>query len=151
MYKTAVSILHNKEDAEDAVHEAFLRVIKNITKFHSYSCKENVSYLVIIVKGISLNILSSRSKNTELNDDLYDEKNMEETVYSNIEYSAIVKNINKLSPTLRNVAILHFVEQCTPNEISNLLNMKINAVYTSISRARSVLLKMNKEVSNDKR
>ena len=49
MYKTAFSILHNKFDAEDAVHEAFLRVIKNILKFRSYKCNENVSYLVIIV------------------------------------------------------------------------------------------------------
>ena len=56
MYKTAVSILHNNEDAEDAVHEAFLRVIKNISKFRKYSCNENVSYLVIIVRGIALNM-----------------------------------------------------------------------------------------------
>lgn len=151
MYKTAISILHNKEDVEDAVHEAFLRVIKNITKFRTYSCRENVSYLVIIVKGISLNILTSRSKKIELNDDVCGKESIEDTVQFNIEYNEIVENIKKLSPVLRSVAILRFVEQCTPGEISDLLDMKINAVYASISRARSILLETNEEDHNDKR
>lgn len=33
-YSIALSNLHNRQDAEDAVHEAFLRAIKNISKFH---------------------------------------------------------------------------------------------------------------------
>lgn len=33
MYNIAFKNLHNSSDAEDAVHEAFLRAIKNIEKF----------------------------------------------------------------------------------------------------------------------
>ena len=44
MFKTAYAILRNRESAEDAVHDAFLRVINHLSKFRSYSCKENVSY-----------------------------------------------------------------------------------------------------------
>lgn len=62
MFKTAFSILQNRELSEDAVHEAFLRVIKNISKFSSDSCNENVSYLVIIVRGIAINMRSSEIK-----------------------------------------------------------------------------------------
>lgn len=72
MFKTAYSILRRKESAEDAVHDAFLRVIKNLSKFRSYSCKENVSYLVIIVRGIALNMLSDSNRMAELEEDIPD-------------------------------------------------------------------------------
>ena len=35
MYQVADGILHNRQDAEDAVHNAFLRVIKHFKKFQS--------------------------------------------------------------------------------------------------------------------
>lgn len=57
MYKTAFSVLHNPEQAEDAVQEAF-KNNKGFLKFPSYSCNENSAYLVIIVRGISLNMLA---------------------------------------------------------------------------------------------
>lgn len=106
MYKTAVSILHNNEDAEDAVHEAFLRIIKNISKFRKYSCNENVSYLVIIVRGIALNMLAAKNKKTELPDDIASKEDVEETAEINLTYEQVTENIKNLSPSLKNIATL---------------------------------------------
>lgn len=145
MYKTAVSILHNKEDAEDAVHEAFLRVIKNISKFRKYSCNENVSYLVIIVRGIALNMLSAKNKKVELPEDLSSSDDIEQTVENDITYEQVVKNIQSLSPTLKNIATLMWVNQLSEKEIAQLLDIYINTVRSSVSRARAVLNKANKE------
>lgn len=145
MYKTAVSILHNKEDAEDAVHEAFLRVIKNISKFRKYSCNENVSYLVIIVRGIALNMLSAKNKKVELPEDLLSSDDIEQTVENDITYEQVVKNIQSLSPTLKNIATLMWVNQLSEKEIAQLLDININTVRSSVSRARAVLNKANKE------
>lgn len=145
MYKTAVSILHNKEDAEDAVHEAFLRVIKNISKFRKYSCNENVSYLVIIVRGIALNMLSAKNKKVELPEDLSSSDDIEQTVENDITYEQVVKNIQSLSPTLKNIATLMWVNQLSEKEIAQLLDININTVRSSVSRARAVLNKANKE------
>lgn len=145
MYKTAVSILHNNVDAEDAVHEAFLRVIKNISKFRKYSCKENVSYLVIIVRGIALNMLATKSNITELPEDMPSRDDVEEAANINITYKQVVENIRNLSPSLKNVATLMWVNQLSEKEISQLLDMNINTVRSSVSRARAILNKINKE------
>lgn len=144
MYKTAVSILHNNEDAEDAVHEAFLRVIKNISKFRKYSCNENVSYLVIIVRGIALNMLAAKSNITELPEDTPSGDDVEETTDINITYEQVVENIRNLSPSLKNIATLMWVNQLSEKEISQLLDMNINTVRSSVSRARAILNKINK-------
>lgn len=145
MYKTAVSILHNNEDAEDAVHEAFLRVIKNISKFRKYSCNENLSYLVIIVRGIALNMLALKNKKVELSEDLPGSDDIEQTAEINITYEQVVKNIKNLSPALKNVATLMWVNQLSEKEISQLLDMNINTVRSYVSRARAILNKVNKE------
>lgn len=144
MYKTAVSILHNDEDAEDAVHDAFLRVIKNISKFHKYSCNENVSYLVIIVRGIALNMLAAKKNRKELPEDMPGSDNTEETAEINLTYEQIINNIENLSPTLKNIATLMWVNHLSEKEISQLLDMNINTVRTSVSRARAILNKINK-------
>ncbi|MBD5129858.1 MAG: sigma-70 family RNA polymerase sigma factor [Ruminococcaceae bacterium] len=152
MYKTAFSVLHNPEQAEDAVQEAFLRVIKNYSKFSSYSCNENAAYLVIVVRGISLNMLDADKRLTELDDDLSAADNVVETVYSDIAYGQIVRNIEKLSPALKNIATMLWVENLSEHEIAELLDMNINTVRSSASRARKQLKKMlEEEFDNDKR
>lgn len=139
MYKTAYSILRNPELAEDSVHEAFLRVIENIQKFSEYSCKENVAYLVIIVRGIALNKLKRGNRESELSDETAAPENIEESVNADIGYSEILSNIQNLSPALKNVALLYFVQERSAQEISQMLGISVNSVYSSVSRARTIL------------
>lgn len=151
MYKTAYSVLHNPEQAEDAVQEAFLRVIKNFSKFSSYSCNENAAYLVIIVRGISLNMLAADKRTSELVDDLPAADNIEETAQSDIAYEHIVRIIGKLSPALRNIATMLWVENFSEREVAELLDMNISTVRSSASRARKQLKQMlMEEFDNDK-
>ena len=131
--------LHKNEDAEDAVHEAFLRVIKNISKFRKYSCYENVSYLVIIVKGIALNMISDKNRTSELDDDLPSKESVEESTEFSITYEQVMENIKKLSPRLKDIATLYWVNNLSEKEIADLLDIDINAVRMSVSRARAIL------------
>ncbi len=151
MYKTAYSLLHNPEQAEDAVQEAFLRVIKNFSKFFSFSCNENTSYLVIIVRGISLNMLNAGKRTTELLDEIPAVDNIEETVHSDIAFEQIVRNIDKLTPALKDIATLLWVKNFSEGEIAELLDMNINTVRSSVARARKQLKQIiAEEFDNDK-
>lgn len=149
MYKTAYSVLRNPELAEDSVHEAFLRVIENIQKFSEYSCKENVAYLVIIVRGIALNKLKRGSRESELSDETAAPGNIEDSVSADIGYSEIVGNIQSLSPALKNVAMLYFVKGCSAQEIAKLLDINVNSVYSSVSRARTILTQKLKGATHE--
>ena len=55
------------------------------------------------------------------------------------------ENIKALSPALRDIAYLSFVENCSAGEISELLDMKINTVHSSISRARKIISRKHTE------
>ena len=51
MLYIAHDILHDPHDAEDAVHEAFLRLAEMIEKIHEIDCPETRSLIVMITKS----------------------------------------------------------------------------------------------------
>lgn len=70
MYSKAMSVLHASSLAEDAVQESLIKIAKNISKISSVDCSQTRSFIVIIVRNTSLNIIGSeRIKETEGIDD----------------------------------------------------------------------------------
>lgn len=43
MYHVAYEILHNEQDAEDAVHQAFIKIAENIKKIYCLRCNTTSS------------------------------------------------------------------------------------------------------------
>ena len=60
MERTALAVLHDPHDAEEAVQEAFLRVIENFSKIDEIPCKDLGGWLVIIVRNEAITILRRR-------------------------------------------------------------------------------------------
>ena len=54
MYHVAYEILHNEQDAEDAVHQAFVKIAENIKKIDDPVCPKTHGYVVTIVENLSL-------------------------------------------------------------------------------------------------
>ena len=50
MFYTANKILHNEQDAEDAVHMAFIKIAENIEKIDALDCPKTRSYIVTIAE-----------------------------------------------------------------------------------------------------
>lgn len=61
MYNIAFKNLHNSSDAEDAVHEAFLRAIKNIEKISHIPSNKQQAYLNVIVRNVSFDMFNKKS------------------------------------------------------------------------------------------
>lgn len=64
MERTALAVLHDPHDAEEAVQEAFLRVIENFSKIYEIPCKDLGGWLVIIVRNEAITILPRLCPNT---------------------------------------------------------------------------------------
>ena len=62
MFYIANKILQNQQDAEDAVHNAFLSVAKNISKISDIECPKTRGFLVIIVERKAIDILRNRKR-----------------------------------------------------------------------------------------
>lgn len=51
MYHVADDILHNHQDAEDAVHQAFVKIAEHIEEIEEAVCPKTKAYVVIIVRN----------------------------------------------------------------------------------------------------
>ena len=61
MYWSAYQILGDSHLAEDAVHEAFLKIIKNFHKIGEINCPRTKNFVVIIVKNTARSILEEKN------------------------------------------------------------------------------------------
>lgn len=62
MFHTAFRLLGQPEDAEDAVHEAFLAIAQNISKISDPVCKKTKAYVVTIVESKAIDQLRRRQR-----------------------------------------------------------------------------------------
>ena len=62
MFRTAFRLLRQPEDAEDAVHEAFLYLAKNISKISEPVSQKTKAYVVLIVESRAIDQLRRRQR-----------------------------------------------------------------------------------------
>lgn len=59
-YMIAFSKLHNAQDAEDAVQEAFLAVVKRPEIFFGIPANKRVSYINVIIRNIAVEMWNKK-------------------------------------------------------------------------------------------
>lgn len=104
MYKVAFSVLNNREDAEDAVHKAFVKIADNFSRVKKIPEQEITAYLVITVRNAAINIYN-RNKRAAENNDVFLDENITVNVdyFENIDYDELVKTISKLPQIYKDV------------------------------------------------
>jgi RNA polymerase sigma-70 factor (ECF subfamily) len=68
MFKCAMEILHNESESMDAVHDAFLYIIKNKEKYLCLSDTNFRSYGVVLVESRALDIQRSKKPDLPIED-----------------------------------------------------------------------------------
>ena len=153
MLHIAMQILKDHQLAEDAVQEAFLRLVKNFSKIGQINCPRTRLFTVIIVRNISLTMLAERKKETVLESPdavLPIEYDLEEDVLERIAYEEVLNAIRELPVLYRDVLYLQCVEEYKLTEISKLLGIEAETVKKRAQRGRKKLLEqLTKEHEND--
>ena len=98
MYKVAIRILNDEHLAQDAVQEAFIRIVKNLDKINEVNCNRTRAFIVIIIRNASIDIYRSRKKQSSFPlEDLADfpesGPSVEEIVIDNTMFDAMVEKI----------------------------------------------------------
>lgn len=148
MFVLADSILKNKYDAEDVVHDVFY----NIATSHMNVLAETENdrdvrnYLLKSVKNESISLIRKRKvradyleNNKEIIVDLSDNQFLD-YVCLHLECSDVIKAMDSLNDRYRDVLYYHFVLDLTIPETAELLGKSINTVQKQLVRGKSLLL-----------
>jgi len=146
MLYIAKGILTNPVVVEDAVSEAYIKIIHNLNKLDDISSYQTKSYIVSIVRSVSIDILRKNKDRVEYFDEALSETpNNDTDILNNIvieEGVAVIKDaIKLLPPHLKDVVYLYLVHGYSHNEIAKMLNITEAASKMRLYRAKSEIRK----------
>ena len=135
MENAAIKILKNQSDAEDAVQNAFMQVIRHFEKIFQIPCDEVSFWLISIVKNEAYMILRKQKRIVPLED--WD--NFANQSVDVLDYIGLADLFTKLPDTYRQVLEMRFLLGYSNKEIAAHLGMTESAVGTRINRGRRLL------------
>ena len=139
MYTVACRILHNRADAEDAVQEAFMKLLR---RERTDDIENGRAYLLQTVRNEALMMARKRS-HEELQEDVQgiDENDRPDNFAWENEMM-IAEAIEHLKPEERDIVTLHVNGDLTFEEIAKIMDMSLPAVYRKYRKALDRLRKM---------
>ena len=156
LFRIAQHITHNRDDAQDAVQEAFLKVFRKLAQFQENS--KFSTWLTRITVNESLMMLRKQRHNKEfaidnnlesedhsLTSELADWARNPEELYRGFELRNILRSeLQELQPGLRVVFVLRDIEGLSTEETAEVLESTPVAVKARLWRAR---LKLRERLS----
>ena len=140
IYRTAYYILNNEQDAKDASQEALIRIY---TKIQSYEEKAQFkTWVQRIVTNICIDKFRRTKPSVSIDEhemDFSSNHDLEEEVLSAYVAQDIRDAIDKLPEHHRSVVVLRYLQDCSYNEIADVLDLPLNTVKSYLFRARQQL------------
>ncbi|HLJ90438.1 MAG TPA: sigma-70 family RNA polymerase sigma factor [Candidatus Angelobacter sp.] len=148
IFRIAQHIMHNEDDAQDVVQDAFFKAYRNLEQFQGNS--KFYTWLVRIAVNEALMKLRRRrsDKTVSLDEDVETEEGTmprevadwgpnPEQLFRQAELSDILKKtIQGLPPGFRTVFVLRDVEGLSTEETAEMLGLSVPAVKSRLLRAR---------------
>lgn len=136
--------LHNRNDAEDAVQEAFCDIAHNPNKFFSVSPKDRVGYMVAVVRNIASDMFNKENKVPleELDEeDSYDDNSFsfEDSMIGNVSRDKLKQFIKLLPPLQRDVLTLRCLMGFSTAETAEKLNISQSAIKKRLCLAKEAV------------
>ena len=149
IYRLALNITHNRDDAEDVLQEAFLKAYTHLDRFQGNS--RFYTWLVRITVNEALMKLRKRRGNRTVSLDepvstgdtqfmpqeIEDWRDGPQQRYARTEMQAILNEaIHSLEPQFRIVVVLRAMEELSTKETAELLGLSVPAVKARLLRGR---------------
>lgn len=153
LYRTALRMTRNDNDAQDLVQEALIKAYRNWHRFQTGSnCR---AWLFKIMTNIFINDYRSKSRapvsvNVDDIDDNYlygqlaqlgPEENPEQHLFAKVFDDDVKKAIEELPDDFRLVVVLSFLEGFSYQEIADIADLQLGTVKSRLHRGRKLLQK----------
>ena len=152
MYYAALDVVHNNEDAEDAVHNAFIGIAKNINSVGEPDSKQTCSYVIKAAKNAAINIYNKNNKAafTELNENIkLSDGDFFERLCIKDRYNEVVKAIMKLKDIYKIPMYYYYVCEMKAKDIAVLTGTGVSTVKMRLQRGKAELLRQLGEDADD--
>ena len=144
LYRVAYSVMRNAADAEDAVQEAFLRVLRHRDTLHEV--RDQRVWLIRIVWNVVLD-RKRRAKTRPETDDVAelarvlpaDGLSAEERAAAAQHHAHVLACVEQLPAKERQVLMLSAFEELTSVEIASVLGITESSVRSRLFRARNLM------------
>ena len=128
----------HKEEAEDLLQDAFIKVFANLSKFQSNGSLEGWIRRIVINTALK-HVKKSSFKNEEIGISDYRDPSISETIISKLSADEIIKLIGKLPTGYKLVFNLYAIEGYSHKEIAELLEIKESTSRSQLVKARKML------------
>ena len=133
--------LHNSNDAEDAVQEAFQEIVRNPNNFFSVDPNKRVAFMVAVIRNISADMFNKKNKIPldELDEEeAYDDNpfSFEEDMIEKVSRDGLKHFIKLLPPLQRDVLTLRYIIGFSTSETAEKLNVSESAVKKRLRLAK---------------
>jgi RNA polymerase sigma-70 factor (ECF subfamily) len=137
LFRTAYKMLEEKQDAEDAVQEVFLKLWHMRDNLERYDNLE--AFATTVTKNLCIDKLRVRDRSLPLEDDLY-RRACPDNPYLQLERKnteEVLKAIIEGLPALQQAIIrMKDIEEYELTEIAEITGTNVEAVRVNLSRAR---------------
>lgn len=139
MLNTAFRILNNRADAEDVLHDCFIKAMSNLNQF-SYKSTFGAWFKRIVVNH-SIDQLRKKKQMVFLNyeTDIEMDIPFEKNENLNAKINSLYKALHQLPDGYRTVLSLYMLEGYDHTEISEILNIEVSTSISQLSRAKKKL------------
>ncbi|HWZ97238.1 MAG TPA: sigma-70 family RNA polymerase sigma factor [Candidatus Dormibacteraeota bacterium] len=153
LYHSALGIMGNPEDAEDALQDGLLSAFCGLRRFEGRSRFSTwLTRIVVNAAFMRRRGLATRPAKEAAESHGKDEIPIEERLVSKsanpeqllvrLETREIINgHLDELSPVLRTVFTLRIMRECTTNEAAKILGISVDSVKARLWRARRALAK----------
>ena len=153
LYSVALKYLRNKERAEDAVHDIFLKLWNNRTNLESSGSLRG--FLFTAVKNHVLNIISRQKRKLRADIELTYEKKIDSTETENViilsKYRECYRTaVEQLPEKRRKIFELRINEGLTNREIAEYMDISIHTVKSQYYKASQFIRMYVNEHINSK-
>jgi RNA polymerase sigma-70 factor (ECF subfamily) len=153
VYRLAVAILRDEQDAEDAVQDVFVRVFERIRDYRGDSAF--TTWLTAIVVNCCRDKLRRRKVRRTLALDRLrgraSDQDLNEVVTRRQQRQTLWALVDRLDEKHRLPVILHYHEGLSCDEVARALNLRTSTVYSRLNTARVRLRAMLREQSKGER
>lgn len=143
IYRHVYFRVNSKETAEDIVSNVFLKT----WEYSKNNKIENFKpFLYKIANNLTIDFYRQKGRVWHLEDINIDiascDPDYDEEIDKNVSLEAIKKSIDKLSPEMRDILILRYIDGLSVKEISGIIQKSENSIYIATHRALKELKKI---------